>query len=397
MHHAIDVGHESVKTLIALRGTGADIDQPDAHGMTPLMFAARNGQLDATKWILAQSPRSHKMRDSWGRTAVHCAAESSAISSPEILEQLLEAGADLNVGDGSGYTPVEYLAHSSGDYRTLSRKLTLMKAAGANMDAIDRQGENALSVCLRKATPWNIRLLLQAGADITKLYPRGQNILHRAAKMATEEAMTEISEFVATSCLDPFLFDTRGQTPWDVFILSIRSPRRLGDPVQNAPRCLAFEALFVTVRRYHVQEQLNTLSRTISLLQSNAFDEAESLMAQIADQEEPRNIWETGVSMKTLRSLLLLIRLRELDEAMEALQDLAAEWEAMLEVSPWSYESRSWDGQLSFEGATDEDYEETAAFADRMRSEGLLRWQEMMCDSEMERGSTSVRSREAET
>jgi ankyrin repeat protein len=80
-----------------LRAAGAD-------GWTPLMIAANKGQAGAIREMLADSTGNLSAATRSGWSALHLAAVSGSV---EAVRVLVDAGADLNVRNADGYTPLD--------------------------------------------------------------------------------------------------------------------------------------------------------------------------------------------------------------------------------------------------------------------------------------------------
>ena len=70
---------------------GADVNELSPNGETPLMFAARNGNVDAVKVLLDQKADVNAKEKIRGTTPLMWAAEQSH---PEAMKLLLASGAD---------------------------------------------------------------------------------------------------------------------------------------------------------------------------------------------------------------------------------------------------------------------------------------------------------------
>jgi ankyrin repeat protein len=79
---------------------GKDVDHPDPHGCTPLMHAARRGQVAVVEALLAAGADPHCISPK-GNRALYDAALSG---NPEIVRRLLQAGVDVNVTAAGGLT-----------------------------------------------------------------------------------------------------------------------------------------------------------------------------------------------------------------------------------------------------------------------------------------------------
>ena len=79
------------------------VDLADSDGAPALFYAASLGRLDCVK-LLSQRKAAVRLRDRLGRTALTCSLTSLTSSPTEVLQVLLEAGADLAVTTEEGDT-----------------------------------------------------------------------------------------------------------------------------------------------------------------------------------------------------------------------------------------------------------------------------------------------------
>lgn len=130
--------HEAVQQndMTALQNAIAVTDKPDTRdnrGRTALTFAAEAGNTEALQ-LLLDAGASPDVNDYLGHSALHYAVKSS----PEITRLLVAAGADVDIRNSGGVTP---LMQASGQGRGDIVKLLL--AAGARVDIKDYQSNSA--------------------------------------------------------------------------------------------------------------------------------------------------------------------------------------------------------------------------------------------------------------
>jgi ankyrin repeat protein len=94
-----------------LRAPALQVDAPNAHGETALMFAALKGQLDWTQRLVRLG--AQVQREGW--TPLHYAASGPE---PRVVAFLLDAGAQIDARSPSGSTPL-MLAARFGDDRSV--------------------------------------------------------------------------------------------------------------------------------------------------------------------------------------------------------------------------------------------------------------------------------------
>jgi ankyrin repeat protein len=78
-----------------------------------MIKAAKTGQLEKIKLLLAADPKLVHARDSDGSTPLHCATWKGH---PEVVALLLDAGADVNARNNNehwGTTPLHAAAHAN--------------------------------------------------------------------------------------------------------------------------------------------------------------------------------------------------------------------------------------------------------------------------------------------
>ncbi|AIZ77258.1 putative ankyrin repeat protein [Parapoxvirus red deer/HL953] len=131
--------------VLALLGAGANVNESDAYGMTPLHVYARN--------------------------PAACA---------DVLQMLLDAGADPRACDKYGVTPLATLLSSTAATETL---VGLMLAAGADALALDADGRSMLHhlATAPRARESVVRCLLDLGCDPSAADVDGNTALHYMA------------------------------------------------------------------------------------------------------------------------------------------------------------------------------------------------------------------------
>jgi len=102
LHYAADRDHRQLIGLLV--DGGAHIDSRDGEGRTPLFRAAQRGSVDALEALLAcgADPDS---RDVYGNCPLHIISVN--LKGEQVARRLLESGADVNVRDGEGCTPLD--------------------------------------------------------------------------------------------------------------------------------------------------------------------------------------------------------------------------------------------------------------------------------------------------
>jgi len=133
---------------------------------------------------------------------------------PAAIDEFLAKGTNVNQADEDGGTPLIYAAQYAG--LDLMQKLV---ARGAAVDAVDHQGNSALSYLAGSGTYRNdaVEFLIAHGADVNHPNKQGETPLHLAAKRLCEPGDVERQTRLFTVLLDaganPDLLNSAGELP----------------------------------------------------------------------------------------------------------------------------------------------------------------------------------------
>ena len=93
-----------ISEIERLIGLGADVNTESIVGVTPLIFAIINNQLEAVRTLLKYDPDLDKITSAY-ETPLIIAVKNNNF---EICETLIRAGADVDLPDGNGASPLHY-------------------------------------------------------------------------------------------------------------------------------------------------------------------------------------------------------------------------------------------------------------------------------------------------
>lgn len=126
----------------------------------PFIKAAKQGDLETVKTMVAMDRSLLEFRDSDGSTALHCACWKGHI---EVASHLIQVGADVNavnLNDHWGTTPLHAAAHAN--HAVIAE---LLIQSGANIQAKDNKGQTPLvHTTFHKATA-AAKILAKHGAE----------------------------------------------------------------------------------------------------------------------------------------------------------------------------------------------------------------------------------------
>lgn len=146
---------------------GADVNQLDAAGSSPLHYAAWAKSDLLARQLLANGTRLAAL-DAKGNTPVHSALSPDREwnGAEPLLNTLFAAGGSADTPDATGRTPVHYLAAMKWhNWRNNAAAVHLVLNHSTNVNAADLQGDTALHLAVRAELPELIQALAAARAD----------------------------------------------------------------------------------------------------------------------------------------------------------------------------------------------------------------------------------------
>jgi ankyrin repeat protein len=176
--------NELVELLIKL---GADVNKPNSNGMTALVTAVMRDHVPTVKVLLANGANAEEPGPEGFRPLAIAIAEDKY----EVAKALMEAGADVNVPAGpDGLTPLMVAVAQNAPAEgamflpSSTRPLEIAKGLierGADVNAKSKSGTTALMVAATHNNPPMIGLLIEAGAD-----PEAKNNQGKTATQVAE-------------------------------------------------------------------------------------------------------------------------------------------------------------------------------------------------------------------
>lgn len=173
LHHAIDAGQ--LKSLQLLLRYRADINQPDAHGDTPLMYALAHDKPQIAGYLLSQKPNL-SLANQAGDTALYLALMQGQ---PQWVKPLLAAGAPPLCENQLGETPLDAAVRLYAKTRQAGAMQAILARlpAAAKSQALGHSLIRAAGRGEALAVDW----LLQQGAPLNATLADGGTALMQAA------------------------------------------------------------------------------------------------------------------------------------------------------------------------------------------------------------------------
>lgn len=174
---------------------GADVNQADVDGKTPLMISVMTNQpVEYVEWLLTNAALDVNARD---RDGLNCLFSAHA-TTPQVLELLLRKGVDCNaLGKRGESVLLAFCANNA----SLAHVQLLFQHGFAKLEQRDQVGRSALLVASDTCSVEVVELLLAKGAGAGEVDSLGRNALYHAAH--ANQDLPVIKLLIETGKLDP--------------------------------------------------------------------------------------------------------------------------------------------------------------------------------------------------
>ncbi|WP_224364241.1 ankyrin repeat domain-containing protein [Hyalangium versicolor] len=182
LHHAAsDTSPEIIQLLL---DAGAEVDGLDSDSAIALSFATARTDGDAVervKLLIAKGANVNHQWDDEDRPTILTDLlnqENNEEPSAEILKTLLQAGANPNLPNGRGETPLMLAV----GYTEQPELTELLLEHGAQVNAVDAEGASALMNAVKDGNVRLVERLIAKGADVNQAatYDQGNTVLTMA-------------------------------------------------------------------------------------------------------------------------------------------------------------------------------------------------------------------------
>lgn len=211
LHLASIFSHDDMIELLLRHEAG--VNQQNTEGQAPLILASLYGNAPSIRSLLAGGADIN-LKDADGSTPLHIAA---LYQNHENLAAILEEAPEIDAVNSAGDTPLLTAVRRPEN----GQAVELFLQHGADTDALDRTGKNALLTASASNQKDYIKVLVSAGIDINSQDGEGNTALHyplnnvlrnRAYLPLSTELVTVLLEEGA----DPRIKNKDGRSPLDL-------------------------------------------------------------------------------------------------------------------------------------------------------------------------------------
>jgi ankyrin repeat protein len=174
----------------ALLRRGSEVNARAKNGWTALMYAVQGGFPDVVGQLIQAGAVTDTV-DTYGQTPLMIAAYS-----PGVLRILLNTGGQMNSRDMNGETA---LMRAVADDESLGpgnfEAVSMLLMHGADVNLQDKEGLTALMRACAYDDPGIVRLLLEHGASLQAKDKQGRTPFSIAVAAGNESVLTELKRF----------------------------------------------------------------------------------------------------------------------------------------------------------------------------------------------------------
>ncbi len=205
-----DFAKAAVDEIRAWIAGTTDVNETDGERSTPLLRAVEYGSGREVIQALLDAGADPGIANWLSYAPLHRAA---AYGRADIIAMLLKAGADPDLRLASGHTALhEAVTQGSPESSQAAETVRALVAGGAHADAVNAFGETALHFAVLTGSPGMVRALLETGAGPDARTNGGATPLHDAMGRENETRMVSL---LLEAGADPFMENECGWTPLD--------------------------------------------------------------------------------------------------------------------------------------------------------------------------------------
>lgn len=190
----LSADHNCVKCVQLLANKKAALDRKDVHGRTPLMLASARGYIDIVH-ILMKAGANPNLGNQEGQTPLHLMVTHRDFQTAKML--LSHPNINVNAIDHNGRTALHWAI-----VKRSKKLISILLQHKINVNIADVNGKLALHIALAQGRGDFASLLLQAGSDVNHSDHEGKFPLDYAIERDLSESIKLIVEMGGKSVLE---------------------------------------------------------------------------------------------------------------------------------------------------------------------------------------------------
>lgn len=178
--HNLAVRSNDIELLQYFIGKGADINQVDKDGNTPLINASARGSLEKVRFLVGKT-KNINGRNKEGFSSFMRAIKYNTM---EVVELLANAGAQIDLKADGVYDLGYHVVDGTRNLDLFDQKMKFLMSKGYDPKTTQFDGQTLLHVAISRQNIEFLKRLIALGIDINAKDTNGQTILHHAAMLS---------------------------------------------------------------------------------------------------------------------------------------------------------------------------------------------------------------------
>ncbi|MFC3562705.1 ankyrin repeat domain-containing protein [Pedobacter jamesrossensis] len=191
---------------------GVDVNLADKDGVTPFMIAAGSNRDLATLELLSKNVKNINQVNAKGVSALHLAVRGN---SAEVVQFLLDKGADMKAADKNGDNLAYYLlqAYNPRGMEDFEAKFKLLSDKGFDFKAVQPNGNSLYHLAIAKNDLALLKRIEPLKVDVNLKNKEGYTALHKAAMTAKD---AELMKYLVSIGAKKDVTTEFKETPYDL-------------------------------------------------------------------------------------------------------------------------------------------------------------------------------------
>lgn len=210
--HVLASRSKDTKVINYFLENGLNVNAKDHNGNTPFLNAASRNDLAVVSLLYTYKLENINQANKKGETPLMLAIQNN---SPQVVNFLIDNGANVKLADTNGYNLAYYVisGYSNRNKDGFTKKLELLKAAGLDLKAPQKNGNTWYHLAVEKNSLELLKMATEFGQDINAKNKEGNTALLIAAMKAKDD---NILKFLLEQGADKTITTDFDETAYDL-------------------------------------------------------------------------------------------------------------------------------------------------------------------------------------